>query len=86
MVWGKKISPEMQWAIIRLSGFLTTDQLSMCLGFSTWAINRVNAHFRAYGTIRGEDPTEERKIHRSLRDVDVEVHHYPNVIVLILNS
>jgi len=74
MPHGKKIPPDMQRAILRLYNFLNTEQIAMCLGLSTRSVERVNSHFRAYGTIQDEDPAEECKVHRSLQDVDVEVH------------
>ena len=72
---GKKISPDMQWAILRLNNFLNIEQIAMCLGLSTHSIERVNSHFCTHGTIQDEDPAEKRKIRRNLREVDVEVCH-----------
>ena len=75
MVRGQKIPPDMQWAIVRLFNFLNAEQIVMCLGFSTRSVRRVNSHFRAHGSIKDDDPTEERRVRRHLRDVDVEVRH-----------
>jgi len=72
MVRGQKIPPDMQWAIVRLFNFLNAEQIAMCLGFSTRSVRRVNSHFRAHGSIKDDDPTEERRVRRHLRDVDVE--------------
>ena len=76
MARGKKIPPDVQWAILRLYSFLNTEQIAMCMGLSARSVERIHSHFRAYGCIQDEDPAEERKVRRNLRDVDVEVRHY----------
>ena len=48
----------------------------MCMGLSARSVERIHSHFRAYGCIQDEDPAEECKVRRNLRDVDVEVRHY----------
>ena len=71
---GAKISPEMQWAILRLSKFISNDQIAMCFEVSERSIRRVISHFREHGTIEGgTSDQEEHKKNRHLRDVDVEV-------------
>ena len=71
---GTKISSEMQWAILRLSKFLRSDQIAMCVEVSERSIRRVISHFRVHGTIEGDKSVQEdRKQNRHLRDVDIEV-------------
>jgi len=71
---GAKITPEMQWVILRLSKFLKHDQIAMCVEVSERSIRRVISHFREHGTIEGGPPVqEEHKRNWHLRDVDVEV-------------
>ena len=74
MPQGTKISSEIQWAILRLSKFLKSDQIAMCVEVSERSIRRVISHFRVHGTIEGDKSVqEERKQNRHLRDVDIEV-------------
>lgn len=71
---GTKVSSEMQWAILRLSKFLRSDQIAMCVEVSERSIRRVISHFRAHGTVEGDKTVqEEHKKNRHLRDVDIEV-------------
>ena len=71
---GAKISPEIQWVILRLAKFLKNDQIAMCVEVSERSIRRVISHFREHGTIEGGTSVqEEHKRNRHLRDVDVEV-------------
>ena len=73
MPQGQKVSPEIQLAVIRLSNFLNTEQIAMCLALSAHSVNRINAHFRVHGTIKDEQLNELCRTQRHLRDVDVEV-------------
>jgi len=75
---GKKISPEIQQAIVRMLGRLNPDEISMYLDVSTRSVRRVMSYFREYGTIPDaqESAQEERQNNRNnrqLRGVDVEV-------------
>ena len=80
---GQKTSPEMQWAIVRLSRVISHDEICMGLDISTRTIRRVLAHFQTHGTIpeppladsaeEGGYEGEKKKSNRHLRDVDVEV-------------
>ncbi|KIK13389.1 hypothetical protein PISMIDRAFT_48594, partial [Pisolithus microcarpus 441] len=72
---GRKIPPEIQWGVIRLSRLLSYEQIGMCLELSTRSIRRIISHFQTYGMIphQQEDMDHnEHKSHRHLRDVDVE--------------
>lgn len=76
MPQGQQTTPEIQWAIVRLSKFLDHERIAMCLDLSTRSIQRVLAHFQTYGTIPnpGEGTIEKMRVgRRQLRDVDVEV-------------
>jgi len=76
---GRKLSPEIQWAVIQLSRLLNNDQIAMSLDVSTSSIKRILSHFRAYGDIPYQDKNlakENRRGNRHLRDVDVEVSHW----------
>ena len=76
MPQGQKVSPELQWAIIRLSKMISNDQIAIGLNLSTRTVRHVLSYFNANGNIPypEEKPTEsEKKGSRHLRDVDVEV-------------
>jgi hypothetical protein len=81
MPQGQKVSSEIQWAVVRLSNFLNTEQIAMCLALSTRSVNRVNAHFRLHGSIKDDKPNELHGTHRHLRDVDVEVCEPMSIIL-----
>ena len=76
---GKKITPEIQWAIIRLSRLLSNDDISVSLELSTHTVRRVLSHFSSFGTIPysdkdDEEPTQDKpRSNQHLRDLDVEV-------------
>ena len=71
---GEKISPELQWVILRLSKLLMTEQIAMCVGVSERSIRRIISHFREHGTIEAaQSVQEEHKFNGHLRDIDVEV-------------
>lgn len=75
MPQGHQTTPEIQWAIVRLSKYLDHERIATCLNLSTRSVQRVLAHFQTYGTIPNPcDGTVEKmsvgKCH--LRDVDVE--------------
>ena len=75
---GRKIPPEIQWAVIRLSRILSNDQIAMGLEVSASSIKRIISHFRTYGDIPyqpDKPPEDNRNANRRLRDVDVEVRH-----------
>ena len=78
MPQGYQTDPEAQWAIVWFSGFVDDERIAMDLNLSTRTVNRVLAHYRAYGTIpnpkRNEEEEEEDGAGKGrLRDVDVEV-------------
>ena len=66
MAHGKKIPPDMQWAILQLYSFLNTEQIAMCMGLSAHSVERIHSHFHAYGCIQDKDPAEEHKVCRNL--------------------
>ena len=73
---GKKMSPDIQWAIVRMLGRLSYDEISMYLDVSTRSVRRVMSYFRDYGIIpdaQDSSAQEERQKNRHLRGVDVEV-------------
>jgi transcription initiation factor IIE alpha subunit len=74
MPHGEKISPEVQWIILRLSKLLKNEQIAMCVGVSERSIRRIISHFREHGTIEvAGSVQEERTNNKHLRDIDVEV-------------
>jgi transposase len=73
MPHGEKISPEVQWIILRLSKLLKNEQIAMCVGVSERSIRRIISHFREHGTIEvAGSVQEERTNNKHLRDIDVE--------------
>jgi hypothetical protein len=95
MQGGKRIVPEVQWAIVHMSWMLDHDQISISLDVSLTTIKHVFWRFHTYETVSSgtEKPDsasdEEESTHQSnghLCDVDVEVCHcimsLPEAIVL----
>ncbi|KAF9235450.1 hypothetical protein BU15DRAFT_34346, partial [Melanogaster broomeanus] len=73
MPQGQQTSSEIQWAIIRLSRMLNQDNISAALNVSNRTVQRVQAYFRAYGTVPNEDNQPEKRdrtSNRHLRDVE----------------
>ncbi|KIM64201.1 hypothetical protein SCLCIDRAFT_115916 [Scleroderma citrinum Foug A] len=71
---GKKMSPDIQWAIVRMSGRLSYDEISMYLDVSTRSVRRVMSYFHDYGIIpdaQDSSAQEECQKNRHLRGVDV---------------
>lgn len=78
MPQGEQIPAETQWIIIRLSRFLSNEQIAMCTGLSEKSIRRILGHFQLHGMIKAAEPLqEEHKNNRHLRDIDVEVCTLP---------
>ena len=76
MPQGRKVSPELQWAVIRLSKMLRNDQIAIGLGLSSHTVQHVLSYFNTNGTIPypKEKPAEaEKKGNGHLQDADVEV-------------
>ena len=76
MPQGRKVSPELQWAIIRLSKMLRNDQIAIGLDLSSRTVQHVLSYFNTNGTIPypEEKPAEaEKKGNGHLQDTDVEV-------------
>ncbi|KIM51639.1 hypothetical protein SCLCIDRAFT_1166606 [Scleroderma citrinum Foug A] len=72
---GKKMSLDIQWAIVRMSGRLSYDEISMYLDVSTRSVRRMMLYFRDYGIIpdaQDSSAQEERQKNRHLRGIDVE--------------
>ena len=66
---GRKIPPEIQWAVIRLSRILSDDQIAMGL------VSR----FRAYGDVSYEHdkpPEDNRNASGCIRDVETHFLYY----------
>ncbi|KIO09220.1 hypothetical protein M404DRAFT_104481, partial [Pisolithus tinctorius Marx 270] len=78
MPQGQKISPELQWAIVRLSSIIGKDHIAAGLDLSIRTVRHVLSHFDAHGTIPYLPPMEalsdegKKKGNRHLRDADVE--------------
>ncbi|KAI5985718.1 hypothetical protein EDD15DRAFT_2200431 [Pisolithus albus] len=77
---GKQSSPDIQWAVVRLSQLLTVEKIAMCLELSTRTVRHIISHFRMHGVIphQGENKDLAQREHignRHLRDVDVEFLH-----------
>jgi len=64
---GRKLSPEIQWAVIQLSRLLNNNQIVMSLDVSTSSIKRILSHFRAYGDIPYQDKNPAEENHRGNR-------------------
>ena len=90
MPQGQKISPELQWAIMRLSRIIRKDHIAVGLNLSICTVRHVLSHFNAYGIILYPPPPEEpsdagvKKGYRHLRDADVEVS--PKVVKIGTNN
>lgn len=74
---GKQSSPDIQWAVVRLSQLLTVEKIAMCLQLSTRTVRRIISHFHTHGVIphqsENKDLAERECVrNRHLRDVDVE--------------
>ena len=73
---GKKMSPEVQQAIVQMSGRLSDEEISMYLDILTCSVRCVMLHFRKYGTIPDtQEPAQEgcQNNWQQLQGVDVEV-------------
>jgi transcription initiation factor IIE alpha subunit len=57
MAQGKKLTPEIQWAIVRLSRMLNNDQIAFGLDLSPRSVRRVISYFYEHGTV----PSDEEK-------------------------
>ena len=71
----QQTTPEIQWAIIRLSKVLDHENIASCLNMPTRTVKRIISYFRRHGTVPnpGDHSTqEERTGNRHLRDVEVE--------------
>ena len=78
MPQGRQTCTEIQQAIVRFSRMLDQEHIAAGLNVSTRTVQRVLAHFHAYGTVPNEDnqpAKRDRSNNRHLQDIDVEVCH-----------
>ena len=75
MAKGRKISPEVQQIIVRLSAILSKDDIAINTGISTSAIKRILRYFEENDSIPADAEKERQRLGRPrlLRDEDVEV-------------
>ena len=75
MAKGRKISPEVQQIIVRLSAILSKDDIAINTGISTSAIKRILRYFEENDSIPADAGKERQRLGRPrlLRDEDVEV-------------
>ncbi|KIM53715.1 hypothetical protein SCLCIDRAFT_1222581 [Scleroderma citrinum Foug A] len=69
------MSPEVQQAIVRMSGRLSDEEILMYLDILTCSVRCIMSHFRKYGTIPdAQEPAQEecQNNQQQLQGVDVE--------------
>ena len=72
MPHGQKISPDVQWIVIRLSRLLRKEQIAIYTGVSIRSIERILEHFQKHGTVAGLSGARHNR-RKQLRDIDIEV-------------
>jgi hypothetical protein len=71
---GKKLHPQVQEIIVRLSGIFNKQDVATYTGIPLRSIERILQHFNTFGfTENGETERRKHGPKRQLRDVDVEV-------------
>ena len=73
MTQGQKLSPDMQWVVVRLSRLLRKEQIAIYTGVSIRSIERILESFQKHGTI-AESDGKQRSRRKQLCDIDVEVN------------
>jgi transposase len=75
MAKSRKISPEVQQIIVRLSAILSKDDIAINTGISTSTIKRILQYFEKNNSIPADAEKEQQRLGRPrlLRDEDVEV-------------
>jgi predicted methyltransferase len=71
---GKTLAPEVRWIIVRLSTFLSKDDIAIYTDIPLRSIERILQYYHDHGTVKDDDKraqVTERKTH--LRDVDIQV-------------
>ena len=69
---GKKVLPEVEEIVIRLSTSFSPTEIAVYTGLSHHTVERIQVHFRKHGATRGQvKPSREKRC--QLRDVDVQV-------------
>ncbi len=73
MAKGRRITPEVQQIVVRLSAVLSKDDIAIYMGVSTSAIKQILQYFEQNNTIPADEEKERQRRPRLLCDEDIQV-------------
>jgi transposase len=76
MVQGKAVPEDVQRIVVRLSGTMSTEDISMYTAVGERTVKKILAHFRETGGVISRKSTKGPSLHRSLTDHDINVCHF----------
>ena len=72
MPQGKAVSEEVQWIVVRMTGMMSEEEISMYTQISTRKVRQIVSYFKSHGDVYAP-ACVRAKVHRSLSDDHINV-------------